>query len=288
MHIVIVACLFLHYTAALTIFGAATFRLLTPWAGGIDDRLARISKILFGVLIVSAVAMVMTATAAMGGGWSNAVDPQVVGEVLLQTGFGKAWQWHLGLAVILGLAIWIGSPARPWTAVAATLLLASLAFVGHAAMVEGVPGDLRRLNQAVHLLSAGAWLGGLVPLVLVLVTSRSAPASALPALLRFSAYGTAAVVLVLITGAINTLALVGTLRGVSASPYAWALLVKLALVAAMIGFALRNRFQLMPHVTTDSTRIIRRLRRSVSFEIALGLAIILVASVLGTLAPPIG
>ena len=51
------------------------------------------------------------------------------------------------------------------TAVASGALLASLGLVGHAAMQTGAEGVLHRGNHAVHLLAAGAWIGGLVPFV---------------------------------------------------------------------------------------------------------------------------
>ena len=47
-------------------------------------------------------------------------------------------------------------------------LLASLGLVGHAAMQTGVEGVRHRANHAVHLLTTGAWIGGLVPFVMCL------------------------------------------------------------------------------------------------------------------------
>ena len=47
-------------------------------------------------------------------------------------------------------------------------LLASLGLVGHAAMQAGLVGIAHRANHAVHLVTAGAWFGGLVPFALSL------------------------------------------------------------------------------------------------------------------------
>ncbi|HEY1723419.1 MAG TPA: copper homeostasis membrane protein CopD [Magnetospirillaceae bacterium] len=287
MSALIVVCLFFHYAAAMMLFGAALFRLTIP-DEGIDALLLRVFRTLLAVAVISAVAMLMAASGAMGGGWAYAVDVQTITDVFTGTSFGKVWQWHLGLAVLMGVAIRFSQPARPWIASMAMLHLASLALVGHAAMVEGAMGGLRRLNQAVHLLSAGAWLGGLIPLALVLWQMRNRPVSASPLLQRFSTFGMIAVVLVLVTGSINSIALVGTFDGLMASSYGHALLIKLALVAVMICFALFNRFYLLRRLAGNSTRAAFHLRLSVILEVVVGVAVILLASILGTLPPPIG
>lgn len=289
MHAALVVVLFLHYAAALTIFGAAAFRLLLSETDGeIDSALTHGLKILFAILAVSAIAMVMAVAASMGGDSSSALDVSTVRDVLTGTRFGHEWQWHLGIIVLVGSVIGLAPLRRPWLALAGVPLLASLAFVGHAAMVEGGAGDLRRLNQALHLLAAGAWLGGLLPLAVIVFMDRRGPESMRPVLLRFSAYGTVAVALVLITGIFNTVALVGTIHGLIGTAYGWILLVKLALVATMIGFALHNRFHLTTRLLAHPGQTVHHLRVSVGIEIVTGLVVVLAACLLGTLAPPIG
>ena len=56
---------------------------------------------------------------------------------------------------------------------ASALVVASLGLVGHAAMDSGVAALLREINHAVHLTTAGLWVGGLVPLALVLSQGRT-------------------------------------------------------------------------------------------------------------------
>ncbi len=289
MSIAIVASLFLHYAVTLAIFGAAAFRLLmTPdQTRAIDRQLQRLAGILVAVALVSAVAVLMVASSSMSGAWSGAVDPKVIDEVLLTTSFGKIWSIHLILVVVLGFISAVRVPlARPWLAIVTFLILGTFGFVGHAAMVEGVAGDLRRLNQVVHLMAAGAWLGGLIPLGLALMTHRTAPERAVPLLHRFSAYGTIAVVLVLATGVINSVALVGTFGALVSPDYGWTLLVKIALVAVMLALAAFNRLRLLPRLTHE-VAYARRLRQSIVLELVLGIAVVLAASLLGTLAPPI-
>ena len=48
-----------------------------------------------------------------------------------------------------------------------------LGWVGHSQIEEGVAGVIHVTSDAAHLLAAGAWLGGLVPLGFILSASRS-------------------------------------------------------------------------------------------------------------------
>lgn len=288
MPIVIVACLFLHYAAAMTIFGAATFQLAMARADavGVDGRLRPVLLALWAVLVASGIALLMVNAGAMGGSWDDAVDVDTIATVLFETGFGEVWQWHLALILLAGVALWRMRSGGPWVVAAAMLILASLALVGHAAMREGLPGGLHRLNQMVHLFAAGAWIGGLVALLAAALALRSRSEAAVRVLHLFSRYGTVALALVLASGAVNTAILVGSLGGLTSSPYGRTLLAKLVLVASMIAIAGRNRYLLTPLLVAEPDRIGRRLCLSIAFEIAIGLAIVLVASLLGTLAPP--
>ena len=150
------------------------------------------------------------------------------------------------------------------------------------------------VNQMVHLAAAGVWLGGLVPLGMLLRRAVGPGGAAyLPlaraALPHFSQIGYAAVALVGLTGAINGVLLVGNLHALAMTPYGRLLLLKIALFAAMVGLALINRFRLMPllHAAAAPELPLRALFRSVVAEQALGLAILGVVAVLGTWPPAI-
>ena len=51
-------------------------------------------------------------------------------------------------------------------------MLASLAWAGHGGATPGRPGDLHLAADMLHLLAAGAWLGTLIPLALLLAETR--------------------------------------------------------------------------------------------------------------------
>ena len=182
----------------------------------------------------------------------------------------------------------------PAILVLSLLLLVSLAWVGHAMEGQGVARLVHQINQMVHLLAAGLWLGGLVPLAWLLQRARSLSGAAWISVARdvvprFSQMGYAAVGLLAGTGALNTLLLVGSAQALIGTPYGQLLGLKILLFLAMVAVALFNRFRLLPRLrrAAQPSATIAALTRSVLCEQGLGLAILAVVSVLGTWPPAI-
>ncbi len=298
-----IAARFLHFAAVMAAFGIGAFRIYA-FAGGtipagaparvaLDVALVRVGVIAAVVALLSALAIVPFTAAEMTGSNALAFDPATWHAVLLDTEFGAVWCWHLGFAVVL--AVLYALPRWRWQPGAATLaallLLASLGLTGHAAMDMG-GGFGHEINQMAHLTAAGLWLGGLVPLGLLLRRAgRPEGAAYVPlarvALPHFSQIGYVAVALLVITGTVNSIMLVGSFRALIATPYGRLLSVKITLFIAMVGLALVNRLRLMPRLSGPEAAIVplRTLCRSVATEQALGLAILAVVAVLGTWPP---
>jgi len=165
----LVAVRFIHFASAMAVFGTGAFRLYAfAGAGAGDGRpenaaardaldafLARAMMWGTVVALLSALAMVPCVGAGMAGTDSAALDPATDATVLFGTSFGQAWCWHIGFAIVL-LAL-CAMPRRRWQSaaslVAALLFLASLGWVGHAAMDFG-GGRAHELNQMVRNLAA--------------------------------------------------------------------------------------------------------------------------------------
>ena len=96
--------------------------------------------------------------------------------------------------------------------------------------------------------------------------------------------GYAAVALLALTGAINSLLLVGSLGAMFGTPYGWLLAFKILLFLAMVVVALINRFHFTPRVS-DEPGALQPLGYTVALEQSLGLAVLAVVSVLGTWPP---
>src|SRR5262249_49090498 len=161
-------------------------------------------------------------------------------------------------------------------------LLASLGWVGHATMDDGATSIAHELNQTGHLLAAGLWLGGLAPLAWVLQQAQRHSGNfeisvAGDALRNFSHMGYVAVALIALTGAINTLLLVGSLRAMFETSYGRLLAFKILLFLAMVVVALINRFRLAPRISHEVSAL-RALGRTVAFEQGLRLAVLAIST----------
>jgi putative copper resistance protein D len=294
----LIACRAVQFASAMLAFGGAAFPLYAVRCGD-PDALATFEARLRALLLVSALIAFLTGLAlvpiiggTMAGSASAALDRQTIFAVLLQTSFGRVWRWHLLAAALLVIICAVQRVRSRYTVVVAALSLASLGWVGHAMIGEGRIGVAYEVNQSVHLLASGLWLGGLVPLaVLVFRVTRSASgpwfAAMRAALLRFSWMGYFAVALVVLTGIVNTAMLVGSIDGLTGTPYGRLLLVKIALFLLMVGLAAINRFILVPRIAQEGKPMMgaTALMWTIGIEQVLGLAIIAVVSILGTWPP---
>lgn len=307
MSAVLVAARLAQFAAVTVLFGAALFRLLAARSfrtcGEIHEVMdAWLQRLLLGaamISFVSSVAWLLVQSALMSEGWEGAVSGEVLSTVLLQTEFGQLWIGRLALSsAVLILAV-VSSMRRGHNAGSAlmtglsALLVVSLAGTGHAVMGIGTARDVDVTGQAVHLVAASVWLGGLLPLGFLLrkVQTETDPAwlaAAQSALSRFSQVGLVAVAALLLTGLTASWSLVGSIGALVDTDYGRVLLAKLAFVLAMIGLAATNRFWLMPRIEADSPsrrNAMLRLSRNVALEQALGLAVLVAVSLLGTLPP---
>ena len=215
-------------------------------------RLALIASV---VALITAVAWLALESASMADDWSAAVDPDQIGAVLTDTAFGHAWATHLVLAAAL-VAVVAVSPRDGWaaTSLVSAALLASLGLVGHAAMQTGAEGALHRANHAVHLMAAGAWIGGLVPFAMCLRAYErdDLRKDAVRAMAGFSFWGQLIVAAIVLTGVVNIALTSHRPPLPPTTPYRALLVAKLVIVAIMILLALVNRFVLAPRLKTSA------------------------------------
>ncbi|WP_439878457.1 copper homeostasis membrane protein CopD [Pseudomonas prosekii] len=278
----LVLCRFLHFVVVLMLFGVWVFRplLWTDAAVNLDRSLARITRWLTAVALLSGVTWLLLITASMAGDWSAAFAPSTLNLVLSKTFFGQVWRWHLLLNVLLMVLLWTPLHTNAvLRLIVSGLLLATLAPVGHGAMLDGLSGQLLILNQIIHLVCVGTWLGGLMLLVLIL----RQPVALDVVLRRFSGIGYGLVAGLLITGLINVRVLTGQFWPTPLwSGFALILLIKVVLVAAMLGLALFNRLRIK-----DCEQRVGTLKTSVLLEWLLGIGAVAAVSLLGTMPPMI-
>ncbi|GGK29763.1 putative copper resistance protein D [Pseudomonas koreensis] len=279
----LVLCRFVHFSVVLMLFGTGLFRplLLKTPVPALDRQLAQLARWLTAIALLSGVTWALLITASMAGSAAAAFDPTTIGVVLGNTFFGQVWRWHLLInALLLALLFTTWRSSAPLRLGLSSLLLATLAPVGHGAMLDGLSGQLLILNQIIHLTCVAAWLGGLLLLVLIL-RQPSEPMSRI--LQRFSGVGYAIVGGLLITGLTNVRVLTGQWWPTPLfSGFALILLIKAALVVGMLALALFNRLRM-----EDCQQRMGALKRSVVLEWLLGMGAVAAVSLLGTLPPMI-
>ncbi len=283
-------CRFAHFLAAMLAFGMSAYL----WAYAPERLRVALSPVVRGLALIASVVALITGmlwlaleSASMADDWSAAIDPEAIGAVLTDTAFGHAWASHLALAAALVAVVAFGPRAR-WaaTSLVSAALLASLGLVGHAAMQTGAEGVLHRANHAVHLMAAGAWIGGLVPFVMCLRAYErdDLRKDAVRAITGFSFWGQFIVAAIVLTGVVNIALTSHHPPLPPTTPYRALLVAKLIIVAIMILLALFNRFVLAPRLKT-SANALATLRATSIAEIALGCVVVALVSVFALLDP---
>jgi putative copper resistance protein D len=211
-----------------------------------------------------------------GGAWS----------VLADTRFGWICCLRLVLAVLLGLLV-LAPEQRFWSIVVAGAFLALPAFASHAGATPGLRGGAHVISDALHLLSAGAWLGALPAFVLLLWATyrRRKPGwndLAIKVTRRFSQLAALSVGALLITGIVNSLNLLGP-RDFWTTDYGRLIGFKIILLVAMIAIASVNKFHLTAHLPARAA--LHNLRRNSLAEIGIGVCVLVLVGYLGRLEP---
>jgi putative copper resistance protein D len=300
LEITVVALRWLHYSGAVILLGAPLF-LLFSFKGAESPYLAWARPTLIVAAIVvalGAVAGLVTQTAVMAGSLTEAVKPASLSFMVSSTALGMAMVIRAAIALLILAACFILRPR--WTlwnlaAAGGLLIAASFAWTGHGAATEGPEGLLHLAAAIVHAVAAATWLGALAVLTLLLLRRTAPDDLAIHRALRgFAGMGTVAVVLLVLTGLVNSWFMVGPARigDLGTSLYGQLLIAKLALFGLMLALAAEHRFRSTPALGTvlgageDPRPAIARLRRSVVAETAVGAALLGLVAWMGTLAPP--
>jgi copper resistance protein D len=180
-----------------------------------------------------------------------------VGELVVDTGFGRAWGVAT-LALVAGIALASVRRYRPVPlrslGFGASVIAVAHACTGHA-VAHGFGWQVP--TQAIHALATGLWAGGVIAAVLAVLHGRAHAVDGVRYAQRLSRLATAALVGAAATGAASAWHELGAslapLAPATAVPWGVTLDVKLALVAAAVALGGFNRFAVMPSLP-DSWR----------------------------------
>jgi putative copper export protein/mono/diheme cytochrome c family protein len=266
-------------TALLSLFGTTVFMLAVA-PGGTDQpelrrQLLRIARVSAICGMVGGFAWLVVESGVLAGTAGITGTLQAFPIVASQTQFGRWLLLRLMLlAVILTLARGRGRPLA--AALLSAIALAIEAMIGHA----GAIGGMLIASEMLHLLAAGAWLGGLLPL---LVSVRVLPAQEAAVACRgFTPVGLSAVLVLGGTAVVQVTELVGGIPGLFGTTYGDVALIKLSVFVVLLTLAGLNRFVLTERVERISPRA---MRASVASEAVLGLLVVIAAGFLASLTP---
>jgi copper resistance protein D len=274
----------LFVACALSGFGAALFAttLMAPVIEGpIERRVRSVMRLSLATALPIGLAWLALEARSMAGARTLAETVAAIPEVLFHTSFGYVLASQ-GFAIAGALA---AMAILRWPSLLA-LGLAGLAVLLEACHGHGfaMADNALLLSQALHLLASGAWLGALIPLLIVV---RDAPLSiAELAARRFATLGSISVAVLAGTALYQGFVLSGGLRGLTGTAYGGVLLTKAAIFALLLALAAVNRWRLTPALDGPDAETARRgLISSIAAETALGLLVVLAASALSSLEP---
>jgi putative copper resistance protein D len=287
--ILIGSCVFL----AIAVRSKTT--LDTPWLA----RLARVLPWLSVTLLLGLLGLLATTTAQATGMAENAWRPGAWLELLQKTRIGLIWTVRAALALLVfGMALYIRfSPWARWRymlcATVAALTLAAGSLASHSA--AGELTVISVLPYALHIVLASVWLGGL-PAVLSIMFATTGKRSHeevdrfdIQTLKRFSAIALPVMVAVVATGTIVANDMVDTsYAALAATSWGWFLNTKLALLAVILVLAACARHIWIPSLDKNAEVAAAGgsgLRKWVTVEFMIALAMVLVATMLANAVP---
>ncbi len=209
--------------------------------------------------------------------------------LLTQTMWGRGWSW-LAASVVTGTTAFLLRAPRAITVLCVLAVALSMSGLGHAAADDAFP-LLGRAVDSAHVLSVGAWIGGLSLLSWsARHRTRSAERTSVAQWERFSRMATIVAPIAVATGVLlawrrlrivplDSGALTPTsLSAVRASEYGWLLLGKTVLVCVTLVLGLKHKRRMLGEHAPSAT--------TVSIELAVALAVLAVTGLLTGTSPP--
>lgn len=212
-------------------------------------------------------------------------------SLLIGTEWGRTWMLALAISLLatLGSAAARRGAGAGWWLCGLTLvpLAAYPAFSGHASGTGGL-APLTIAGDVLHVLAAGAWVGGLAFVLRAERAWRSTGAgdgsSLLPVLVPvFSPVAVVSVVALWATGLCAAWVHLSSVADLVATPYGRLLALKLVIVAVVMALGAVNWRRLTPRLGEEAGRA--ALRENATRELLLAHAVLLVTAVLVRTSP---
>jgi putative copper resistance protein D len=270
---------FVHLSALMVLFGCGAFPLYAKKPDGVLHGYLR------DLVLTSAITALTS-----GVLWFAFPGPG------LDTTFGQVLIVRLLLIAGASTLFARKSAGAAWSVavVLSAVAVATIAWTGHARNGVIAGAGLHLLGDMLHLIAAGVWIGALAWLLLLLTPYTQAPRPEIEhALAGFSGIGPGVVAMLVITGIVNSLFLIGPQNAVSLwrKAYGLTLLIKLALFALMFALAAVNRYRLTPRLAMAADRgsteqALRAFKGTIAAETALAVLGLAAVALMGVLPTP--
>lgn len=284
----------LNFTALVLIVGAVAFRfgvlerarvqLGEVVSTDVDDAVRRLALVSAAVVIVSNVLRLWLQFGSVHGP-ERFFEGTLLSTLILKGGWGKAWlaQTIAAAAYLVSVAIKTDDRSDSWySAIPFAVVAASApAFSGHAAAVQQM-AIVPILDDAVHVITASAWLGTLAVMMF----------AALPRVLRsedgfvklagmvkvFSPLALVMAGIAVFTGAMNAFIHINAFSEFWTTPYGRLLALKIGVVVLTMTMGAYNWRVVKPALGTEAAS--RDLKRSARSEVAMGAIIVVITALL--------
>jgi copper transport protein len=280
----------LRYGSYLAILAAVGILLTSAWVWSDAGTHPVLRRILSTSLIVTAFlafAQVLVVASDVSGKAPWASFGSI--DAATTTDAGMAFM----IRIVLALAMWIvlfeyklANSDVYWTAVSlpAIGLLGTWAFAGHSRSMRWP--TLGVITDVAHHTAAAGWIAGLAIVGWVAIPTTT-PDVLVPVVRRFSQVAATCVAVLVATGIVQTVRLVGSPLAMFDADHGQYLALKVAILVAMLGIANvnRRRVDARLHEPSDLPNHLGALRRAVVAEFAIGLVIIGVTAAM-VVSPP--
>ena len=255
-------------TAAGTVMAALAFQL---------ERYRRLAAGFALVGLFAAILAFALRAANLTGDASGMTDPEML-ALLWSTPVGTALALRLAGLVLLVAGLIMGRAGMWLSVLGGVLAIWSFDHVGHVSS-----RDIKMLDIAltIHLVAIALWIGILTPLKRLASTSATY-AMAANVGHKFGIVASVAVPLLVIAGGYMGYELVGSIGALLGTGYGQALILKLVIVAVLLGFAAANKLRFMPGLQRGDAKAAAQLRMSILAEWLAILAILASTAVLTT------
>lgn len=288
LEIIVAALRGVHVVALVSVFGTlvaiAMMRGTTTEAAYLQSSLRRLVHISLACALLVGVSWLCIESAVIASADTLTETFAAIPVVAFQTQYGR---WFIFRCVVLIVLFLLPLSRRNGLTCAlplAGIALAVQPMIGHAGAIGGSVGTELTASETLHLLAAGAWLGGLLPLFIAIGTLPHQAAAT--ACRNFTPVGLSAVLLLAGTAVVQVAELMGGLPGLFGTTYGHVALVKLGLFLVLLTLAATNRLVLTEHLARNPQGTAQRhMRASIAIEMVLGTAVVVTAGFLASLTP---